>query len=148
MSTSEPRLYRPRVLRRHATVWSVVLVLFFVLGFFAFPPEIRALYNAFQIATLIFFLVFMLGFLWALAGCYVKADATGVTYRNGLVTHRTAWTEVHGIRYRDGDSWPFLLFDDHGTRKALMGIMRNDGQRAVDAVAEIRRLAAAAVTPE
>lgn len=144
MAAIEPRTYRPRVLLIHAIVWSVVLTLFFVLGFFAFPPEIRALFNLFQIATLVFFLLFMLGFLWALAGCYVTVDADGVTYRNGLNTHRTEWSEVHAIRYRDGDAWPFLLFDDHGTRRALMGIMRTDGQRAVEAVAEIRKIAAAA----
>lgn len=143
--SAEPVVYRPRVLLIHAVVWTVVLVLFFVLGFFAFPPEIRERFTPFQIATLIFFLAFMLGFVWVLALCYVRVDAAGLTYRNGLVTHRTPWADVVGIRYRDGDAWAFVLLDQHGAKRGLMGIMRTDRRRAVEAVAEVRRRAADAV---
>lgn len=145
MSThAEPVVYRPRVLLAHAVVWSIVLIAFFVLGFFAFPPEIRALFTPFQIATLLFFLAFMLAFLWALASCYVRADSVGLTYRNGFNTHRTPWAQVSGIRFRDGDAWAFVLLDETGTRRALMGVMRTDGRRADDAVADLRRRASGA----
>lgn len=143
-AASEPVVFRPRVLLVHAAVWTVVLVLFFVLGFYAFPPEIRALFTPFQIATLAFFLLFMLGIIWVLASCYVRADAAGLTYRNGLATHRTPWPEVRGIRYRDGDPWAFVLLDEGGNRRALMGVMRTDGARATAAVDELRRRAVAA----
>lgn len=142
--TDSTLVIRPRVLIVHATVWSIVLVLFFVLGFFAFPPEIRVLFTAFQLATLAFFLAFGLGFLWVLASCYVKADANGLTYRNGLASHRTPWADVRGIRYRDGDSWAFVLLDAEPGRRALMAVMRTDGARAEAAVEELRRRASEA----
>lgn len=138
----EPVVHRPRVLLAHAAVWTVVLVLFFVLGFFAFPPEIRALFTVFQLATLVFFLAFMLGFIWVLALCYVRVDDIGLTYRNGLMTHRTPWADVAGIRYRDGDAWAFVLLDERGAKRALMGVMRTDGRRAAEAVADLRARAA------
>lgn len=141
---AEPVVYRPRVLLGHAIVWTVVLVLFFGLGFFAFPPQIRALFTPLQLATLVFFLAFMLGFIWVLASCYVRADAEGLTYRNGLATHRTPWADVAGIRYRDGDAWAFVLLDAAGTRRALMGVMRTDGRRALAAVEDLRRRASRA----
>lgn len=143
-SSVAPLVVRPRVLVAHASAWTVVLVLFFVLGFFAFPPEVRALFTPLQIATLLFFLAFMLGFVWVVAACYVRADADGLTYRNGLATHRTPWRDVAGIRYRDGDAWAFVLLDRQGTKRALMGVMRVDGRRAVQAVEELRRRASEA----
>lgn len=139
--SAETLVIRPRVLLVHASVWTVILVLFFGLGFLAFPPEVRARFTPFQLATLVFFLAFMVGFLWVLAACYVRADAEGLVYRNGLATHRTPWRDVAGIRYRDGDAWAFVLLDREGTKRALMGVMRADGRRAADAVEELRRRA-------
>ncbi len=141
-----PLVVTPRVLRVHAIVWTVVLVAFFVFGFLAFPPEIRVLFTPFQIATLVVLLALMLGLIWVLAGCWVRADADGLTYRNGLVTHVTPWAEVEGIRFRDGDAWAFVLLHDEPGKRALMGVMRTDGQRAHDAAAHLAELHAASGT--
>lgn len=140
---------RPRVVTANAIAWSIVLPGAALLGWFALAPDIRALFTAFQIATLIFFLLFMLGFVWVIALSYVRADAAGLRFRNGLRTHRVGWDEVLGIRYAPGDAWAFVQLDGSGgrgdvDRLPLMGIMRTDKQRADRLVADLRSLQAAA----
>ncbi len=133
-----PLVARPRVLIKHAVVWTVVLTSASLLGWFALSPDIRALFTVAQVATLIAFLVIMLGIVWLLAASYVRADETGLTYRNGARTHHTPWAEVEGIRFRDGDAWAFVEVGGDLGQRPLLGVMRTDGQRAHELVADLR----------
>lgn len=133
-------LGRPRVVIVNCAIWSVVLIGASLLGWFALPAEIRALFTVPQIATLLAFLAFVLAFLWALGLSYVRADGRGLRFRNGLRTHEHPWSEVTGIRYQPGDPWAFVELDSPVERLALMGVMRTDGARAESIVADLRAL--------
>lgn len=135
---------RPRLVTLNAIAWSIVLPGASLLGWFALSPDIRALFTAFQLATLAFFVLFMLGFVWVIALSYVRADATGLKFRNGLRTHRLAWSQVRGLRYAPGDAWAFVLLNSEVERLPLMGIMRTDKQRAEGFVASLHAMHTAA----
>ena len=133
---------RPRLVIINCALWSAVLTGASLAGWYALPAEIRALFTAAQVATLLLFLAFILGFLWTVGLSYVRADDRGLRFRNGLRTHERTWRDVRGIRFRDGDPWAFVELEGPVDRLALMGIMRTDGARAERLVADLRELQA------
>lgn len=145
--------YRPRLLRLVATVASASLVLLSFIGWFGLPAGLRAQFLPSQIATLLLILAFIVGFIWALAASYVRADAAGVKFRNGLRTHTIAWDDIHKVLLRPGDSWALLLIrpddgpigaDVDAEKRQLLGIQAGDGAAARAAVEDLRhRLAIA-----
>lgn len=146
-------VYRPRLLRLVAVISTGSLLLLTFIGWFGLPAGVRAQFTESQIVTLLMILAFIVGFIWALAASYVRADATGLTFRNGLRTHVIAWQDVHQVLLRPGDSWALLLIrPDDGPLKSvldaekrqMLGIQAGDGKAAVDAVEDLRRRAAAA----
>lgn len=135
---------RPRATMITAVTLSVVLFAAAMIGWFAQPAETRARYTALQAGTLAFFLLFMIGFMLAVGLCWVRADAEGITFRNGLRTHHLAWSEIASIRYRDGDPWAYAnLVDGHPSgreRYQLLGIQQTDGRRAAELAARVRAM--------
>jgi hypothetical protein len=71
----------------------------------------------------------------------VTADADGVRVRNVVGERLFPWQVVRAVRMDDGASWASLDLQDDDT-VALLGIQSNDGERAVDAVVDLRRLLA------
>jgi hypothetical protein len=69
----------------------------------------------------------------------VVAGADGVRVRNGLGETGFPWAVVRAVRFDDGASWASLELEDDDT-VALLAVQANDGDRAVDAVLELRRL--------
>jgi len=138
-TTDREFLATPRVLRRHASIWTIVLPGSALLGWFALPAPIRAQFTGPQVATLLGFLAIMLGVVWIVSVARVEAGPWGLRFRNGLRRHELAWSEVESIRYRSGDPWAFAELVD-GSDRALMGIMRTDGPRADGLVSELRAL--------
>lgn len=136
----------PHLLRRQAVLWTIVMGGAALLGWFMLPAAIRAMFTLPQILTLAFFLVFMLGVVWTVASGWVRADASGLSGRNGLRNYRIGWNEIDSIRYRDGDHWAFVELNDT-TDRPLLGIMRSDGEMADDKVEELRALAARHIRP-
>lgn len=129
----------PHMLRRQASIWTVAMGGAALLGWFMLPASIRSLFTVAQVATLAFFLVFMLAVVWILALGWVKAGPQGLAFRNGLRTHQLPWHAVEGIRFRAADHWAFVdLTDD--TDKPLLGIQRSDGPLADADVAALRAL--------
>lgn len=128
----------PRVLRRHATIWTILLPGAALLGWFALPATVRAQFTGFQVATLLFFVVVMLAIVWALAACRVQAGPGGVRFRNGLAVREVPWREVAAVRFRQGDAWAFLELGavDH----PLIGIQRVDRGHVEEDVARLREL--------
>jgi hypothetical protein len=151
--TPESVVYRPRLLRLVAIVASCSLLVLSFVGWFGLPASLRDQFTPSQIVTLLMILAFIVGFLWALAASYVRADAAGLTFRNGLRTHTIAWADIHRILLRPGDAWVLLLIrpddgpmenDVDAERRHLLGIQAGDGPSAQAAVEDLRQRWAAA----
>jgi hypothetical protein len=75
----------------------------------------------------------------------VRADAEGIEVRNLLTSRRVPWELVRRVAFPDGASWARLdLADDEYL--PVLAIQAVDGVRAVDAIAKVRALHAAART--
>jgi hypothetical protein len=135
----------PRKIRIVGAIMSAVLVVMVIIGWISMPANLRQTFTPFQVITLLAVLFVIIGLIAAIALSVVRADEHGIWVRNGLRTHRLGWHQVHRVLYRDGDPWPALLINaaDDPDRLMLMGIQRNDHQRADRAVADLRRLHAA-----
>ncbi len=74
----------------------------------------------------------------------VRADDAGIEVRNILATRYLPWELVERVAFPDGASWARLdLPDDEYL--AVLAIQAVDGQRAVEAIQELRRLHRSAV---
>ncbi len=131
----------PHMIRRQATIWTILLGGGALFGWFMLPASIRVLFTEFQVATLAFFVLFMLGIVWAVALGYVKAGPQGLKFRNGLRTREIPWSEVASIRYLPADHWAFVELTDDSDL-ALLGIQRSDGPLSVEQVERLRGVAA------
>jgi hypothetical protein len=83
-----------------------------------------------------------------LAGCVllltrarVVAGGDGVRVRNVVGERSLPWGVVRAVRFDDGASWASLELQDDDT-VALLAVQANDGEGAVEAVRELRRLLA------
>ena len=136
-------------MRTLAIVAVVALCSLTLLGWFALPRDIRHLFTVSQLLTLLALLALLVGVIVALAASSVRADETGLRIRNGLHSHQVPWGRVHKIIFRSGDPWAQLLLrpadgsrftaDLDAEKCLLMGIQAVDGERAQQAVEELRR---------
>jgi hypothetical protein len=133
-----PVVVRPRRALVMATVLSAVLVLACVVGWVAMPIETRDLFSAPQLLTLGLFVVVMICFMMSVGLCYVRADDGGITFRNGLRTHRLDWSQVTGFRFTEHDPWAYVLTAGEVDQLPLLGLQRTDGQRAEGDFAALR----------
>jgi PH (Pleckstrin Homology) domain-containing protein len=134
-----PRTFRPLGVRIMVAVLGFLLVLVVSVTWFAFPPEIRDQFTAFQIATVF---ALGLGFYaagYALARSRVVARQDGLTVVNGYRTRHYEWNEVLRVTLRPGSPWAELDLSD-GTTVAAMGIQGSDGPRAQRQVRQVRIL--------
>ncbi|NYI72386.1 hypothetical protein GGQ54_002946 [Naumannella cuiyingiana] len=131
-----------------AALGTGVLTVAAVLGWFALPELSRALFTIPQVLTLIGFLVALDAVIWSLSASAVRADAGGVTVRNGPRTRRYPWSDVAAVSYRRSDPWANLVLRNSGEhdppRRPMLGIQRVDGERADRAVRMLRELHRAA----
>lgn len=141
MSTAagqETVTFRPRASLRMAISLSSSLVLASILGWVMTPVVIRDQFTPVQVLTLLFFLAIMIVVALGIGLSYVRADAEGLTFRNGAKTHEVPWSEVKAFRYRDGDPWPFVLVRSEVEQRPMLGIQRSDRDYAEQCVAELR----------
>jgi len=69
----------------------------------------------------------------------VRADLDGVEVRNMLGSRRYAWSDIESVSFPDGSAWARLeLPDDEYV--PVMAVQAIDGERAVAAMRELRRL--------
>ena len=136
-----PHTFRPFGVRLAIVVLGGLLTLVVVVMWFAFPPEIRAQFTAFQILTVLALggLFYVGGF--ALARSRLVARQEGLTVVNGYKTRRYEWNEVLAVTLRPGAPWATLDLSD-GTTVAAMGIQGSDGPRAQRQVRQVRSLVA------
>ncbi|MDQ3579058.1 MAG: PH domain-containing protein [Actinomycetota bacterium] len=91
-----------------------------------------------QVAMMGIGVLLALGALW---GTYpkVSADDEGIDVRNMLGTTRYHWDAVEGVSFPDGAAWARLeLPDDEYV--PIMAVQAMDGDRAVEAIRDLRRL--------
>jgi hypothetical protein len=149
VSTDAAITFRPRKLRIVGTLFTIGLCVLCAIGWFALPADLRAMFNWPQRLTLLACLGVIVFILAAMAGSYVRADASGVRLRNGLRSHQVEWHRVHKFLLRPGDPWGFMLLrPDDGTpfeadldaeKWQLMGIQGSDGPLAREAIKELQR---------
>ena len=138
-------VYRPRKLRLVARIATVALVLGFGVRAYLLPARQGEGTATFGLGDQIAF--FVIGLLLAYAAygftrARVEADERVVRVRNYVGEKVLPWQVVAAVRMDDGASWASLDLQDDDT-VALLAIQANDGQHAVDAVVELRRLLAA-----
>jgi hypothetical protein len=139
---------RPHIVRVITIITTVVLCVMAAIGWLLLPREIRVLFTVPQLLTLLGILALLILGMVALGSSYVRADAAGLRYRNGLRVHAVPWARVHKIILRPGDPWALLLMTPADGRpfeveldadiRQLMGIQRVDGKLAIAAVNELR----------
>ena len=149
MAADEVLVLRPRRLRVLGVLMSVALCGILFVGWFALPLSLRESFTLAQRLTLLGFLAFVEFVVVAIAASYVRADAEGLRFRNGVRSHRVPWRRVHKIMLRQGDPWAIVLLlpedgrafevDLDAEKRQLMGIQANDGVVARRAVQELTR---------
>lgn len=69
----------------------------------------------------------------------VRADLTGVEVRNMLGSRRYAWTDIESVSFPESSAWARLeLPDDEYV--PILAVQAIDGERAVVAMRELRKL--------
>ncbi|GAA1717808.1 PH domain-containing protein [Propioniferax innocua] len=134
------RTYQPRVLLWWVVGFSLLLVAGAIAGWVFLGADVRARFTPRQVVFLATLVLGMVAAMLLMALSSVTLNEYGIVVRNGVVTHRWAWYQIDGVRFRDGDPWASALFDtpDGIVRRSLMGIQRTDGERAAAAVVDIR----------
>ena len=139
-----PVVVRPRRLTRVCWGTAVLVVVVFAVVAVALgnAPEGEV---QFQTADQVAF--FLLGL--CLAGAVllftrarVVADADGIAVRNPVSRKDLPWAVVRAVRLDDRAPWAVLDLHDDETVQ-LLAVQANDGEAAVDAVLDLRRLLAA-----
>ncbi|MGV8910427.1 MAG: PH domain-containing protein [Propionicimonas sp.] len=121
---------RPRRSLLTASALSVVLLIATIVGWVAMPVGTRELFTPLQLATLALCVLVMLVLMMSIGLSTVRADASGLMFRNGLRTHHLDWAEVVGFRFTENDPWAYVLTEGDPDQRALLGLQRTDHARA------------------
>lgn len=136
----EQTVWRPRWVIFTAVGFSVVFVVGALLGWFGLPPDIRDLFEPFQIITLLAILAAIFVLLWFLASSSVRLEADGFTVRNAWQRRRLAWSAVDRVVLRPGDPWAVAVLNEHNAEGEprtilLFGLQGSEGRSTRQAVA-------------
>ncbi|MET3963724.1 hypothetical protein ABIE44_003658 [Marmoricola sp. OAE513] len=136
-----PHTWRPFGARLMGTVLGVMLVALTLTCWIALGPDIRAKFTPFQKGTLVFLGLIALGVWFALMRSRVTVSESGVTVVNGYKRYDLDWAQLIAVNMRRGAPWAGLDLSD-GTSISALAIQSSDGDRALHAVREFRRLVA------
>jgi hypothetical protein len=136
-----PHTWRPFGARMAGTVFGGMLLVLALTVWIAWGPDVRARFTVFQKSTLIFLGLLAFACWYALVRSRVTADEHGVTVVNGYRRRMFEWSQVIAINLRRGAPWAGMDLSD-GTSISMVAIQGSDGDRAVRAVKELRRLVA------
>jgi len=136
-----PHTWRPFGARLMGTVCGVMLFALVIAVWILFGPDVRARFTVFQKSTLVFLGLIALGVWFAIMRSRVTVDASGVVVVNGYRQREFAWAQVVAVNLRRGAPWAGIDLSD-GTSLAAIAIQASDGDRAIRAVQELRRLVA------
>lgn len=123
-----------------ALLLSTVLLVCGLAGWWAVGPDIRAQVTGAQVATLLFFLLLMIGIAMSLGYSRLWADEDGVTVRNGPVLRRYQLDQIAGLRLRSGDAWAYLLIkrDGQAVKRPVLAIQQLEGAGARRKMRDLR----------
>lgn len=134
-----PKTWRPFGTRLVGGAAMFALIATCVGTWFAFPPDIREKFTAFQIITILV-LCGMAFTVWlALVRSRVTATSEGLTVVNGFKRRDYEWAQLITANLRRGAPWAHLDLSD-GETIPMMGIQGSDGDRAIKAVRQVRAL--------
>lgn len=136
-----PHTWRPFGARLMGTVLGAMLLALTLTVWIALGPDVRARFSPFQKATLVALGLLALGVWFALMRSRVTAAVRGVTVVNGYRRRDYEWSELIAVNLRRGAPWAGVDLSD-GTSISALAIQGSDGSRAVQAVADLRRLIA------
>ena len=138
---SLPRTWRPLGVRLAVLFFGGLLAVVCVAGWIAVGADVRAKVTVYQQVTLVLIAAMGVAVAWGLYRCRVTATTDGLDVVNGYRTHHYEWLEVLAVHMPQGAPWPTLDLAD-GTSRPTFGIQSSDGDRARDAVRELRTLVA------
>ena len=141
MPVTLPHTWRPFGARMMGGVLGVMLVAMVLTAWIALGPHIRSKFTPFQEGTLVFLGLIAFGVWFALMRCRVSADEHGIVVVNGYRRREYAWSQLVAVNLRRGAPWAGIDLSD-GTSISALGIQGSDGDRAKQAVADLRRLMA------
>jgi hypothetical protein len=136
-----PHTWRPFGARIAGVVLGGMLLALVVGVWIAWGSDVRARFTLFQRSTLVAMGLIGFSVLYALMRSRVSADAHGVTVVNGYRRRAYEWSQVVAVNLRRGAPWAGMDLSD-GTSISMLAIQGSDGQRAIRAVRELRRLLA------
>jgi hypothetical protein len=134
-----PHTWRPLGVRLAVWFFGGMLAVVCVAGAVAVGAEVRAKVTVYQWATMVLIAAIAVAVAWGLVRCRVTASKAGLELVNGYRTHRYEWAEVLAIHMPQGAPFPTLDLAD-GTSRPALGIQASDGDRARQAVRELRLL--------
>lgn len=121
---------RPRAAQWTAIGLSLLLVVAALLGWRLLPENIQVLFTGVQLATLVFFVLVMVAVMLGVGLSSVRADAEGLTIRNGVRTHHVGWDDIEGFRFSPHDPWAYLLTTSEPGIRPMLALQRVDGGHA------------------
>ena len=136
-----PRTWRPLGVRLAVVFFGGLLAVVCVAGWVAVGADVRAKVTVYQQVTVLLFVLMALAVAWGLYRCRVTATSSGLEVVNGYRTHHYEWPEVLAVHMPQGAPFPTLDLAD-GTSRPTFGIQSSDGDRARQAVRELRTLVA------
>ncbi len=134
-----PHTWRPFGARMMGGMAGFSLLVMTVAVWIAFGEDVRGRFSFLERATLVMFGLMAFAVWFALMRSKVTADASGVTVVNGYRTQVFVWSQIIAVNLRRGAPWAGIDLSD-GTSVSAMGIQGSDGERARQAVRDLRRL--------
>jgi Bacterial PH domain len=135
-----PHTWRPFGVRMAGAVLGAGLLVVCVLAWVGFDDETRARFTGFQRGTVIAFGLLAFALWFALVRSRVVAEAERLIIVNGYRRREFEWAQVVAVHLPPGAPWVTIDLAD-GTTVAAMGIQGSDGDRAKQAVRQLRALA-------
>lgn len=136
-----PHSWRPFGARMMGAMAGFALLVMTIAVWIAFGEDVRSRFSFLQRATLVLLGLLAFSVWYALMRSRVTADAAGVAVVNGYRTRLYAWSQIVAVHLRRGAPWAEIDLSD-GTSVSAMGIQGSDGERARQAVRDLRRLVA------
>ncbi len=136
-ATRLPVTWRPLGPRVVGIAIAAGLVVILAFSWFGFDDETRARFTPFQRGTLVVLGLLAASVLFALIRSRVEAHADRLVVVNGYRRREYEWAEIVAVHLPPGAPWVTLDLAD-GETAAVMGIQGSDGDRAREAVRQLR----------
>ena len=132
-----PHTWRPFGVRMAGTVLGAGLLIVCALAWVGFDEETQARFTTFQRITILAFGLLAFSVWFALVRSRVVAEPDRLVVVNGYRRREYAWAQVVAVHLPPGAPWVTIDLAD-GSTVAAMGIQGSDGNRAKQAVRELR----------